>query len=393
MWSMRHQCGRKTSCAVLLCTACSAELGPAYDDSEEGTRARSSALTDGNGDPYRTWVLVTDRDGVGAAAVDDPGVCFSASGFVTFQRDSSDKFKSVTWDSSGVPTAGVVNARASLWTNWGGTRTFNSKPACANLDPVDSTANKTFKIVLTGRGKEDNKFYASSAQANQHPDGSAPDAPVILTTWSKLSDTLFASGPGVSVSSTKIVVVGVGTDGRVYAHYRAMPYASGGWTAVRAPALPSGWTANGSPTVAYTLAGVNKFTVLVRASRPAFSTRFFRATFSGTAWDSSPTWTEEAFLSTVAGDPALEFSTDVNSLTLFTFEGSRAGAYAVQATGMTAPFGPFRSIRSNELTDVFGGPAVHGQWGSVDGEGMHRIVVRKGSSLYFSETPPVGLYP
>jgi hypothetical protein len=283
---------------------------------------------------------------------------------------------------------GSVNYRASEWATWPGPRNFKSKPACANLDPVDVPTQRTYKIVLAGIDVAD-KIYTSSAQANAVADGSAPDVPSGITIWNKVSDRTFASGPSISVGSNMIIVVGRGRlDNQIYAFRRMLPYESGTWSfSVPAPPLPSGWSALGSPAVAYTMDFVNQFTVMVRAQHSTNGQAYFRAHLDGwswTGWEAISAWG-------LSGDPALEFSTDVNKLTLYSFG---AGAGPAQQSGIDLEWFDWLSMRPGEVPGAFGGLAVHGQWGSVEGEGIHRVVVRRpGGSLHITEAPIIQLDP
>ncbi len=367
--------GRVAIVGLWFMAACGGEHG----GFELTTDERALALVNqSGGDPFDIWTAVQDRSGDHAAAVDDPGICFAKSGFVIFQRDASNKFKSVTWDSSGLPQPGVFSPRMSEWHTWPGPRTFKSKPACANLDAIDSSAPRAYEIVLAGTDSAD-KLYTSSAQANDSPDGSEPNVPSDITTWSKVSDNTYASGPGIAVGVGKVVIVGRRiSDNLIYAHTRSLPYGQGTWSSGDdAPALPQGWTAEGSPTITYTLGGVDAFTVMVRATRPGYSTTFYRAHFDGSAWTGNPVWASVSVCCTVVGDPALEYSGDVNALTLFSLQGSHAGVEVVQTTGLDLQWGTVRRVRPNQLVDVVGAPAALGLWSPYEGERRHTVVARK----------------
>jgi hypothetical protein len=259
------------------------------------------------------------------------------------------------------------------------------------LDPVDVPTQRTYKIVLAGIDIAD-KIYTSSAQANRFADGSAPDVPSGVTVWSKVSDRTFTSGPSISVGSNMVIVVGRGRlDNQIYAFRRLLPYETGTWSfSVPAPPLPSGYSAQGSPAVAYTMGDVNQFTVMVRAQSATYGQAYFRAHLDGwswTSWDAIPSWGP-------AGDPALEFSSDVGMLTLYSFGSGPAGLFPAQQSGTDLTWFDWMQIRSSEVPGAFGGPAAHGFWGLVEGEGIHRVVVRTpDGSLHVTEAPLVPLYP
>jgi hypothetical protein len=210
-----------------------------------------------------------------------------------------------------------------------------------------------------------------------------------VTAWSKVSDRTFTSGPSISVGANMIIVVGRGRlDNQIYAYRRMLPYESGSWSSsVPAPPLPSGWSALGSPAIAYTMGGVNQFTVMVRAQHTNPGQAYFRSHFDGwswTTWDGIPAFG-------LSGDPALEFSTDVNMLTLYSFGG---GAGPAQQSGIDLTWFDWLAIRPGGLPGAFGALAVHGYWGLVEGEGIHRAVVRGPSgSLHFTEAPLIVLDP
>ncbi len=370
---------------LILAAGCSAEAGD-YGSVEEIDTISSDLANGVGGDPYDGWTPLSDRSGDPASAVDDPGICFSESGFVIFQRVSSNKFKSVTWDSSGLPAAGVFNPRLSEWSTWGtSSKTFKSKPACANLDAIDSDEDRTFEIVLAGTASND-KIYTSAAQANDSADGSEPNVPTGVTDWTVVSALrTFAGGPGIAVGAGKVVVVGRGlSDSLIYAYTRSLPYEDGSWShSVQAPALPSGWTAQGSPAIAYTLANINKFTVMVRATKTGAPATFYRAYFDGASWGAS--WARA--LTCCSGDPALEFSSDVDALTVFGLSPMRGGADVVQATGLNVTYGTLRTVRGYELATVIGTPAALGLWEPFEGERRHTVVARKSDgTLAFTGT-------
>jgi hypothetical protein len=197
----------------------------------------------------------------------------------------------------------------------------------------------------------------------------------------------------MSVGSGLLIVVGRGkVDNNIYAFRLQLPYDIGTWSfSVPAPPLPSPYTAQGSPAIAFTPGGdVNQFTVMVRAQDATFGQVYFRAHFDGwswTGWDAIGSWGP-------AGDPALEFSTDVNLLTLYSFSSGRNGLFPVQQSGIDLTWFVWYSIRSWEVPGAFGGPAVHGFYGLVEGEGIHRAVVRRpGGSLHVTEAPLIQLDP
>lgn len=366
---------------LLVLVGCAAETA-SENDAEPGAGQTSAALTsDNGGDPFQRYSSVIDADDVAAAAVDDPAVCFSFNGYVVFQRDSSNQFKSVTWDSGGSND----DNRSSKWTTWSPSedtsRTFNSKPACANLDTADGVMGgtaKEYKLLLAGRGS-DNKLYASAAQGNTSGDGSASTPPSVLSKkWTRLDeDKAFASAPAAAAGGGKIVVVGL-SDNRFYAYVRALPYSGSSWgTAIKAGALPSGWTPQGNPAIAYVLGGINRFMVVTRATDGSV-TRFFRAYFDGSSWvkfATSPNdlWAQLPMDVAISGDPALAFSTDVNALTLY----FRYGAWIVQTTGLDFGLGTTRKIRSSDSpTFSSGGPAGVGMYKDRNGEMAHVVVGR-----------------
>jgi hypothetical protein len=84
----------------------------------------------------------------------------------------------------------------------------------------------------------------------------------------------------------------------------------------------------------------------------------------------------------------------VNLLTLYSFGSGKAGLFPAQQSGIDLTWFDWMSIRSTEVPGAFGAPAVHGFYGPVEGEGIHRVVVRRpGGSLHVTEAPLIQLDP
>ena len=203
------------------------------DDQDLGTQ--TSALQPAPGAPVPEWKDIwglNDPAGGTASPTGDPTICSSAQrAFLTFTLDTSGYYKTY---------ANVTGARSN-WGQYGTTRTFGTKAACAMMpSPADLTHAK---FLLIGRGlknlqgQSDTKLYFSQGNWN----ATNPTVPTPDTPWTQLSpngESYATNGsPAVAVSPTgKIVVTLLGTDNKVYAHYRDP---GGNWSArIQGPALP-----------------------------------------------------------------------------------------------------------------------------------------------------------
>ena len=78
-----------------------------------------------------------------------------------------------------------------------------------------------------------------------------------------------------------------------------------------------------------------------------------------------------------SSDPALEFSSDVNALTVFALQPSRGGADVVRTTGLNVTCGTPHTVRGYGLPTVVSTPAALGRWEPFEGERRHNVVARK----------------
>lgn len=382
-WASGLALGMAVGCGALGCGA-DADFQHDVREGDLGSTSRDLRHPGGNADVYRSWSAVQDSNG-GETFVDDPALCASASGFTVVARDSTNRFKTITYQ---------TGFTASSWSSYG-TRSFNSKPACASTDAVDSSGQKAYQIVLAGKDSASNKLYASLGQADNQSDAD-PVNPDPLTVWAKVSDDVYASGPAVSVGRGRIVVLGRKSDNRLYAHYRTLPYNQGSWSgAIQAPALPTGWTLQGAAAAAMTTSGVNLHTVVVRARNSQNVSRLYFTYFKDTGFVRSATapnldWIEipTGGVTVSSSDPALEYDTGIGTLTLY----FRSGNHLYQSSGLDQGLGgsAFTAVDSQEGHAFTGGPAAIG---SADTDSDHAVIARRTNGTIRWNEPIPGAIP
>lgn len=367
--------------ATVGLVACGASDDVATDELGETSEALRNP---GGGEVYRAWVSVQDSNG-GETWADDPAVCTSFGGFVVTVRGSDKKLKTMTYQT------GVM---APSWSSYGD-RTFNSKPACHSTDAVDSTAARTYQVVIAAKDDATNKFYASLAQADSSG-FQTPTNPTPLTIFEKVKDDAYASAPALSVGRGKVVIFGAKSDGRLYARTRALPYTANSWSddLYTAPKLPVGWTLQGTPTASMHPGGINLHTVVVRAKNAQNQYKLYFTYFKDTGFVRSATAPDRDWIDiptgnvSVGSDPALEYDSGVGTHTLY----FRSGNHIYQSSGSDQGLGgsPFTAVDAGEGHVFVGGPAALGS-GQTDSH--HAVVARKNDNTIRWNEPIPGAIP
>jgi len=109
------------------------------------------------------------------------------------------------------------------WLSWPdlGTQTFNSKPACSMLNDVYSTlgdSNWTSRVAILGKGT-DNRYYArimAPSAAGQVTD--PPPSPTFPVDWHSISTTTYDSAPFVTAEFGYLIVGGRTSNGTINIH-------------------------------------------------------------------------------------------------------------------------------------------------------------------------------
>jgi hypothetical protein len=381
---------RQLKCGVLAALLVALGCGAQGEDFSEDIDSKEENLQPPEG--WRLWSVLPNNSGSTATFADNPGVCLATpDGVVIVGRDStSNRFRTHTnqWRLSSSPA----------WADFGST-VFASKPACTALDEVRSpppTPNNQFAVL--GRST-DNKFYARTGLVDttigDWPND-PPTQPSVKVHGHKISDDLYASGPGVTVANGQLLVVGRRSNNRIYLHRNTLstsvttPYSSSNWQSVlTVPNLPSPWVAAGDPVIANTVPFIGVVTLLTRATS-AGSNRLYYIYWDGSvfwdgvtinAWARLPTGSV-----TVSSDPSIEVDLHVNQATVY-FRGSSASAGSnriFQASGVGNLWEAFGVVRPEENDAFTGAPAAVG---NGNFEGQHLVVAKKSNNQFYFSTP------
>jgi hypothetical protein len=373
-------------------------------DASEEEETVSSAINPPEG--WRVWTTPPNNPGTTATFSDSPAVCLATTeGVAIIGRSStSNRYRSLTnqWRAYTSPAWADV-----------GTLTFNSKPACTALDQVSMsppTPNKQIAVVgkrdTPGATSTHNKYYVRTmlVDTTQGEFASPVSQPTVKVNWTKLSDNVYASGPGTTVAMGQLMVVGRRSNNRIYMYRNTLsssttdPYNSGNWQSpLQLPTLPSGWTAAGDPVIANTVPMIGVVTIMTRAT--SFGTnRLYYIYWDGTvfwdgvainSWSQVPTGT-----TVVSSDPSLEVdvggTTHANLATIFIRGATNNGGTITnsnrifQASGIGNLWENFTIVRSQDADTFTGTPAAVG---SGNFEGWHWVVAKKTNNQFYYSTP------
>jgi hypothetical protein len=309
-----------------------------------------------------------------------PAHCGTPAGFLTVTVDTSSRYRTLQWSAL---------SKAPNWATYG-TRTFASKPACALRE---TAAPGQPGIVLAGKGT-DNRIYASPGTMAPLND---PQANPVGASFAAVSNTTYSTGgnPGMASDGFAVALVFMGTDNRtIHAHLRQLPYTQNGWSMrITGPALPSGWTAVGSPSVAMAFW---VFRILVHA-RNGSQDRLFEIhlvnsgnqSYFSTETGEPGQWRQLPVTGVIHDDPALLYSTNWGHQVYF-----RSGAQILQTTG-SYPLGDIPPLPVMPSAGVQFASAPAGSADYSFDQGMNIVVARTtANQLFFAESwndnnPPV----
>jgi hypothetical protein len=321
-----------------------------------------------------------------------PALCANPTGgWLTVSVDASSKYNVLQWHALG------STGRSPSWSVYGSTRTWNSKPACANREnftrPQDGEVVGGF--VLAGKLKStdpntNNKLFASPGMLA--PASTMAENPTFQSGFAVVDNTRsYTTGglPGMSsavdeAGAGSIVLAFMGDDLRtIHAHVHNLPYNSNSWQSrISGPLLPTGWTAVGAPSV--TRLPVT-FQIMVHAHNNAtggdrlYETHFFSSGgvthFSNEIGSPFPTWTLRLNSGAIADDPWITYHPDFGTTAYF-----RRGNQIVQ-TGQ--PFGslPVLAVRPDTGIVFASAPAATG--GVAFDQGTHIVTGRSTSNHIF----------
>ena len=371
-----------------------AELGTA----EQAIRCSPSGVPSNDPNcPWRTpWIQLEAANHIDISHRMAPALCANPTGgWLTVSVDANSKYNVLQWHSLG------VNSRSPSWSVYGATRTWNSKPACAIREnftrPQDGEVVGGFVVAgkLKSNDSNNNKLFASPGMLA--PAFPLTENPTFQSGFAVVDPR--AQGPrsyttgGLPGMSSVVDEAGAGSvllafmddDLRtIHAHVHQLPYNDfPKWEErVSGPALPTGWTAVGAPSV--TRMPVT-FQIMVHAHNNAtggdrlYETHFFSSGgvfhFSNEIGSPFPTWALRLNSGAIADDPWITYHPDMGTTAYF-----RRGTQIMQ-TGQ--PFGtrPVLAVRPDTGIVFASAPAATG--GVAFDQGTHIVTARSTSNHIF----------
>jgi hypothetical protein len=243
--------------ALLGSVGCGGEAMTAEGfETEEAATGELGTLEQALGGNWRQFTQTPNQSG---GFTGDPAVCnafANQGGWAAIGRSATSN--KLRWSilQSALP--------ATAWANLGD-RVFNSSPACAALDEFYQAPSSqwSYQKAILGRDSSNNRYYIRVMKIPPGvPDENnvpLPTVPRTVLDWTSISNSAYVSGPGAAVVGGALVVCGkrtVSSSTRAWCKYNTLstrpsaPFDNSNWTpGAEAPALPSGWTAQGDPAV------------------------------------------------------------------------------------------------------------------------------------------------
>jgi hypothetical protein len=362
-------------------------------------QTQRSALVDTiDGQEWKTFTAINPALSTGTG---DPGMCTpwpnGSHSKVVFSRDNATGY-----------IQGIADVVGTLgtWGKYGGTpslRKLGGRPACGFL--AGSSSPYSFVIFARGsnapNGSADRHLFWSEGTWNATA-GSPPPV-TSVTQWAALPllSSNKAGGyntngnPAVGVDANgNLVVVYLDDSGQLLANYWTGSGMSGTLTG---PALPSGWTGQGTPAISYVGTWVSKFAIFVRATNGAGTAQLYKVFFENgqfvNASDApNPSYdqvTLPASTPAIQGDPALEWDSNPNDNFFATTLYFRNGTNLYQMSSVDIYFDTStvkQVVTTGYTMPVSGNQVVIG--GVPNEQGRHWIAARGNGSdnnIYFIE--------
>ena len=323
-----------------------------------------------------------------SGATGDPGFCTpnGAHSKIIFTRDTSGFIQG---------QADVVGINGS-WGKYGGSgsqRKLGGRPACGFTG--FSSSPYPFVILAKGAtaadGTADKRLFWS--RGNWTISGTAPP-PAAATSWAALDGTQYSTNgnPAVGTRNGQLVAVYLKDNGQLAGNY---------WTGsafsstLSHPNLPTGWTGQGTPTIAFAESWAQKFVIFVRAKNSLNQYRLYETFFENDHFTSAaggPTgvWQQATLPSgapSLGSDPAYEFDNYSIFYTGTLYYRNGSTLYQVSAVNGVDQFnlGTLKSITVGGTTpSISGNPVVIG--GVPYEAGRHWVLARGGSNIYWGES-------
>ncbi|WP_437765882.1 hypothetical protein WME77_02150 [Sorangium sp. So ce764] len=355
--------------------ACGGFEGPGAEEPlEPGT---ADAALNFDGEEFKGWLQVPAL----AGATSDPALCTDGGrAFLAFSRTTSGLLYGVADFAQGF----------SSWTPYNTLlpRKFGTSPACAMIFPTPT--ERHFITVARGStdplNQTDRRLFWSQGRWLA---GTTANPPEMVTEWAPIDSNTYASGgsPAIVSRNDKVVITFLADNGKIHAHYKDP---SQPWSDRKdGPDMPAGWTAIGTPAIAFVENWVMKYMIVVLAANSNFTQfKFYYTFFNGTSFvdavGGTPATFEELPLATTPGtaptvdsEPALEYeSTQLATSTLY----YRVGDFIYQTSGLVYDFGTngILPIRGDVNKQFRSAPSVVG--GVPYDQGLHQVLARDSSN-------------
>jgi hypothetical protein len=364
--------------SALLGTGCGVELEAPRD---EGTiRTERQALMGGG---WRDFLALPSQSGGFAG---DSAVCDAYTfqgGFVAFGRSAETGRFRMSITERLIP--------ATAWADVG-TQQFNAKPGCAPLDGVYDLPQSqwSYQKAIVGKSNFTNQYLIRIQKLGP----SSPIVPETIQNWTSISSSTYSSAPAVVLSTHlisgprrgRLAVVGRRSNGRLYVHLNELndanpgqPFSNSNWQpAAQAPALPSGWSAQGDPAVVDGSIIWNAITIMTRATSGS-QTRLYGIFWYGPTYGFG-SWVNMSTL-TSGADPAISWW-NYPLQTVFV-RGSGGAIY--EADGLGPGIDPFTALVNDNNSGFVGAPSAAGNLTSW--EGNHVVVARRSDNQFYWASP------
>jgi len=379
--------------ALSATLGCSGAEGSGDGSTQLGTQTEQLVYKPGNPQPleWKAWSVV----GAPSTAIGEAAICtpHAPHSWVMFTRDTSNFIQGQS----------NLGGNPSVWAKYGSTvnpRKLGGRPACGFV----SEAGSPFPFILVAKGANapdgspDKRLFWSKGNWTANTSWPPPSA---VTAFAALDNTQYSTNgnPAVAAYNGQLVVVYLDDNGQLRGNYWTGSGFSG--TLIH-PALPTGWTGVGTPTIAYAENWAQKFVIFVRVKNAAgtvfklyetfFDTNHFAAAYGGSTGVYQAV-TLPPGAPVISSDPAYEYDrNDVDGFeagTLYYRSGTKI--YQMSASNAVDQFNTstFKAVLRPDGTwpSASGNPVVNG--GTQNEAGSHWVLVRGGTggnTLYMAES-------
>ena len=366
--------------------------------------------------PVSWWTSWTTNTAVNANNLSSPTVCGAVantspglSGYIQAGRD-------LTTNKYVLAMYSKLQPMLNFTVIPSGSITFNSKPVCAGLDGA-STSTITNLVAFVGKRSSNDRYYIQLMKLSgggylindPYHTPSPPPMPTVQMAWSQISTDTYASAPFVHVFEQNYMVVGGRrSDNLIYIHVnpfqwnattQTYDYNNSFWEApLAAPALPSGWTAIGDPTINHWGPNMSgEVRIVTRAQNGTQLKLFTLWMFVPWRWVGSEWFEVPAGPSPPDGDPAQSYERrfreyqdddwpDDYAATLF-YKGADNKIYQASITGSNTLTEPFGAIQNTN--GFIGAPAAVGSIGLDGGSILAARKITPAKQYYTSNLPTI----